>query len=236
MDESVIRKIERTIHYRFKDKSLLERAFTHTSYAHQNKLPSNERLEFLGDSILGFVVAEELYSAHPEAEEGHLSKWRASLVNSTVLSKIVTKLKLEQFIKIGGSFGKGQVLPMSVREDLFESLVGAIYLDSSMDKARRFVLRFVDTDILHSKDEDYKTRLQEAVQERKGATLSYMTYQAQDKDNKFCAEIYINGLFVARSYGDSKKQAQIKCAKLVLSDKTRLTTILNQKVEKEKVN
>ena len=235
MDEGAIRRIERTIHYRFKDKSLLEQAFTHSSYANQNKASSNERLEFLGDSILDFVIAEALYEKYP-AKEGTLSKWRANLVNSSNLSKVITSLKIEQFLRLGSSF-HDQALPSSVKEDLFESIVGAIYLDSSMDKARRFILRFIDVeDMTSCKDNDYKTRLQELVQQFSGATLVYFTYEAPKKDNMFCAEIYINDMFVARSYAQNKKLAQIQCAKLVLNDKTRLNNVLKQKVEKEKVN
>lgn len=234
MDENVVRRIERTIHYRFKDKSLLETAFTHSSFANQNKTESNERLEFLGDSILDFVIAEAMYNNFKVAE-GSLSKGRATLVNSANLSKIIKSLKVEQFLRLGSSF-KGQSLSTSVREDLFEALVGAIYLDSSMDKAKRFVLRFIDIEDALSKDNDYKTRLQEVVQKVGGASLVYFTYEAPDKEDMFCAEVYINDLFVARSYAHSKKQAQIQCAKLVLGDKKRLNNVLKQKVEKEKVN
>ena len=219
-------KIEKIIHYRFKDKNLLKSAFTHSSYANQEKTTSNERLEFLGDSILNFAVAEDLYSKFDVAE-GKMSKWRAKMVNGASLSNIVSALKLDEFMFVGRSFGKG-VLPLSIKENLFESIVGAIYLDSSMDKAKRFIFRFINTTKnVKKKDTDYKTQLQEKVQKVRGTHLVYFTYSLPQDPSTYCAEVYINDVFVARSTAKSKKQAQIECAKVALSDEEKLKKFLS---------
>lgn len=219
------KKIEKIIHYGFKDKELLKLAFTHSSYANQNGKTSNERLEFLGDSILNFLVAEDLYNKF-DVEEGKMSKWRAKMVNSDNLANIITNLKLEDFMLLGKSFGKSAI-SQSMKENLFECLVGAIYLDSSMDKAKRFVFRFINTAVsVKKKDLDFKTQLQEKVQQVKGASLVYFTYALPHDPDTYCAEVYINDIFVARSTAQSKKQAQIDCAKVALSDPDKLEKFL----------
>ena len=219
------KKIEKIIHYCFKDKNLLKTAFTHSSYANQNSVKSNERLEYLGDSILGFVVAEQLFNNF-DVEEGQLSKWRSKLVNTDSLSNIIERLKLDEFLLLGGSF-KNQPLTKSIKENLFESIVGAIYLDSSLDKTRRFITRFVDTSCVAKKDNfDYKSKLQELVQKTKGANLVYFTYENPLETGDFVAEVYINDIFVARTSSCSKKEAQMECAKLALNNQKLLDKIL----------
>lgn len=219
------KKIEKIIHYGFKNRQLLKLAFTHSSFANQNGAASNERLEFLGDSILSFLVAEELYNKF-DVEEGKMSKWRAKMVNSDNLANIITALKLDEFLLVGKSFGK-YAISQSMKEDLFESLVGAIYLDSSMDKAKRFIFRFINTtSSVKKKDLDFKTQLQERVQQVKGSTLVYFTYAVPNDPGTYCAEVYINDIFVARSTAQSKKQAQIDCAKVALSDEEKLEKFL----------
>jgi len=219
------KKIEKIIHYGFKDKNLLKLAFTHSSFANQTGTASSERLEFLGDSILSFLIAEDLYSKF-DVEEGKMSKWRAKMVNSDNLANIITALSLDDFLLVGKSFAKNAI-SQSMKEDLFESLIGAIYLDSSMDKAKRFVFRFINTtSSVKKKDLDFKTQLQERVQQVKGSTLVYFTYGLPNDPGTYCAEVYINDIFVARSTAQSKKQAQIDCAKVALSDEEKLEKFL----------
>lgn len=225
MESFDYKKVEKIIHYCFKDKTLLQTAFTHSSYANQNSVKSNERLEYLGDSILNFVIAEQLFNNY-DVEEGQLSKWRSKLVNTDALCNIIERLGLDKFLLVGGSF-KNQPLTRSIKENLFESIIGAIYLDSSLDKARRFITRFIDTDKAVKKENvDYKTVLQEVVQKTKGANLVYFTYENPLENGTFVAEVYINDIFVARSTSSSKKEAQIECAKLALSDQKLLDKIL----------
>ena len=142
MQEFDYKKIEKVIHYGFKNKDLLKMAFTHSSYANDNGESSNQRLEYLGDSVLNFIVADYLYNNY-NVEEGQMSKWRSKMVNSDNLSKIIDNLGLDKHLLLGKSFSKQQI-SKSVKEDLFESLVGAIYTDSSIEKAKRFVFRFID--------------------------------------------------------------------------------------------
>ncbi len=220
-----IKKIERIIHYGFKDKQILKTAFTHSSYANQNAVASNQRLEYLGDSILNFAVADYLYNNF-DVEEGQMSKWRSKMVNSDNLSGIIDALGLDKYLLLGSSFNK-QEPAKSIKEDLFESLVGAIYLDSSLEKAKRFIFRFIDIKkAIKKKDLDYKSLLQEEVQKVKGANLVYFTYEMPQQPGVFCAEIYINDVFVSRSMNTTKKQAQIDCAKLALSDKVSLKKVI----------
>lgn len=224
------KKIEKIIHYSFKNKEILKTAFTHSSYANDNGVPSNQRLEFLGDSILNFAVADSLYNNF-DVEEGQMSKWRSKMVNSDNLSKIIETLKLDEFLLLGKSFNN-QEKSKSIKEDLFESLVGAIYSDSSLEKAKRFIFRFINIKkSVKKKDVDYKTTLQEIVQKVKGANLVYFTYEIPRQAGTFCSEIYINDVFIARSESTSKKQAQIDCAKLALKDKTELKKILKYDFE-----
>lgn len=225
MVEFDIKKIEKIVHYGFKNKDILKTAFTHSSYANEHNVASNQRLEFLGDSILNFAVADYLYNNF-NVEEGQMSKWRSKMVNSDNLAEIIENLELDQYIMLGKSFGK-QNPAKSIKEDLFESIVGAIYVDSSLEKAKRFIFRFIDINkSVKKKDVDYKSLLQEEVQKVKGSNLVYFTYEIPRQPGNFCAEIYVNDVFLARSVATTKKQAQIDCAKLALKDKTELKKIL----------
>lgn len=227
MGEIDYKKIEKIIHYGFKNKDILKTAFTHSSYANQHNVESYERYEYLGDSILNFVIADALFKNYENEQEGVLTKWRAKLVNSENLSYIIKELDLEKFVLIGDS-AKKQDFTKSMREDLFESIVGAIYLDSSLEKARRFILRFIDTTNMNNKkDIDYKSLLQEKIQGTRGANLVYFTYEDPIEKGRFCSEVYINDIFVARAFSRSKKNAQLECAKLALSDDKTLDKILN---------
>jgi len=220
-------EIEKIIHYNFKDKTLLKLAFTHTSFAFENKISSNERLEFLGDAVLSFVVADYLYKNY-DAPEGEMTKWRSKIVSSKNLCDIIDALKLNEYLMVGGSF-KNQDVTQSMKEDLFESLVGALYIDAGLEKTKKFILKLIDfKNILKQKDINYKSILQEEVQKVKGANMVYFTYEIPDKKSNFCAELYINDIFVCRSISLSKKQAQVDCAKIALYDKEKLRKIINQ--------
>jgi len=229
MPDFDVKKIEKIIHYSFKDKQTLKTAFTHSSYANQNNVKSNQRLEYLGDSILSFAVADYLYNNF-DVEEGQMSKWRSKMVNSENLSNIIEELGLDKFLLLGKSFGS-QEPAKSIKEDLFESIVGAIYIDSSLEKAKRFIFRFINIKkSVKKKDVDYKSLLQEEVQKVKGANLVYFTYEIPRQPGNFCAEIYVNDVFIARSTNTTKKQAQIDCAKIALKDKAKLKQILKGEV------
>lgn len=224
MDKFDYKKIEKIIHYSFKNKEILKTAFTHSSYANNENVASSERLEFLGDAILDFVIADSLFRLG--VNEGSMSKWRGKMVSGDTLSSIVSNENLDRFLIVGASLAKKRI-PSSVKEALFESIVGAIYIDSSLEKAKRFILRFINVkDSIREQDSDYKTILQERVQKRKGANLVYFTYEVPESEGDFCAEAYINDIFVSRGFGKNKKQAQKECAKLALENDKILSDIL----------
>ena len=182
-----ISEIEKLIGYEFKNKELLELAFIHSSYGK----PNNERLEFLGDAILDMVIADVLYSKIVD-DEGSLSKKRATMVCEKNLSSIIKKLGLCKFIKFGNSF-KG-VPSNAVCADLFECIIGAIYLDNknSLIEVKEFILKHMDMSVCD--DIDYKTSLQELVQKSKDATLKYVTIQTEIPPStpRFECELFIN--------------------------------------------
>lgn len=225
MKEFDLEIIERVLEYSFKDKELLKTAFIHSSYANQTNTQSNQRLEFLGDAILNFVIADYLFKNF-QVEEGQMSRWRSKMVNRETLSGIIEKLKIDDYLMLGKSFGDSEPVP-SLKEDLFESLVGAIYTDSNIEIVKKFIFKFIDVENSVKKmSTDYKTALQEEVQKVKGANLVYFTYEVPSSQGTFCAEIYINDIFMARSLSTTKKQAQMDCAQIVMSDPQKLQDAL----------
>jgi ribonuclease III, bacterial len=217
--------IETKIKYTFKDKSLLSLVFRHCSVAvKEYNIDSNERLEFLGDSVLGFIIAEYLYEKYPDLPEGHLSKIRASLVCTASLAKAAEQLKLidsvvmsEQEERAGGRIRN------SVKENTFEALVGAIYLDGGIKAAKSFIFAHLDTDIdpwemgRHMLG-DYKTELQELVQQTPGDTIAYRVLDVQGPAHAqdFTCEVLINDKPMGKGTAQSKKAAEQAAAKVAL--------------------
>jgi len=209
-------KLEEKIGYSFKDKSLLQTALTHSSYANEkhDRSLSYERLEFLGDSILGLVTAEFLYSHEPALPEGRMTRLRAELVCEGSLKKVAEELGIGEYMRLGKgeerSGGRGRA---SILADMVESVIAAIYLDSGMDAARSFVverlLKNADLGEQH-KIADYKTELQELVQRKSDSHISYeLTGESGPDHNKtfsFC--VYINGVAAGQGSGRSKKEAE----------------------------
>ena len=209
-------QVYKVIGYEFKDSTLLQTAFSHSSYAHENKMQSNERLEFLGDSILGFVVSEFLYNNY-DLPEGKLSKLKAQIVSASTLKDIIDNLGLFEHVKLGSSLlNQHNTDFSSVKADLFEALLGAIYLDAGIDEAKSFIYRFIDISNLvkqlQNNNIDYKTTLQEMVQQTKDAKLSYKDCVSDDADFTFKSEVYINDQYIACGYGKSKKDAEKQAA------------------------
>ena len=209
-------KLEEKIGYSFKDKSLLQTALTHSSYANEkhDRSLSYERLEFLGDSILGLVTAEFLYSHEPALPEGRMTRLRAELVCEASLKKVAEELGIGEYMRLGKgeerSGGRGRA---SILADMVESVIAAIYLDSGMDAARSFIidrlLKNADLGEQH-KIADYKTELQELVQRKSDSHISYeLTGESGPDHNKtfsFC--VYINGVAAGQGSGRSKKEAE----------------------------
>ena len=210
-------KLEAKIGYSFKNKKLLETALTHSSYAnekHNDACMSYERQEFLGDSVLGLVTAEFLFAHEPLLPEGRMTRLRAELVCEASLHKTALALGLGQYMHLGkGEANTGGRERPSILADMVEAIIAAIYLDSGMDEARRFVLEKVLGDVEISEQRrsaDYKTRLQELVQRKANQVISYelVNESGPDHNKVFEFEVRINGQSSGRGSGRTKKEAE----------------------------
>lgn len=217
----MIKDLETAIGYRFQNITLLQNALTHSSYANErwhDSLKSNERLEFLGDSVLGMVVAEHLYNRFPDRPEGELTRMRADMVCEQALAEIANKLDLGKHMLLGhGEEQCGGRNRASILADAVESIIAASFLDGGMDAAKqiveKFVLCHVPKDRLHNMD--YKTILQEQVQKKKNQVLSYALIgeSGPDHDKRFTVAVYLNGQQVGQGIGSSKKRAEQEAAR-----------------------
>ncbi len=216
-----MKELEKKIGYEFKDKSLLSLALTHSSYANEKGLKAdNERLEFLGDSVLGFITAEYLFSQLSGHHEGELTKLRANAVCEKSLAVFANEIDLGEHVLLG----KGEVMTggrqrPSILSDAFESVIAAIYLDAGMEEAKRFVLRFVSkTSTDAAKATDYKTMLQEVIQKNPDEHLTYRlaAQSGPDHDKEFTVEVYLNSNCIGTGKGSSKKKAEQSAAKEAL--------------------
>jgi ribonuclease-3 len=216
-----MRELQNAIGYHFQNPGLLQQALTHTSYANevcQNGLYSYERLEFLGDSILGFTAADYLLSAFPQLHEGDLSKLRADLVCETSLAQTARKLNLGQYLRLGrGEEACGGREKPSIIADVVESVIAAIYLDGGLAAAQRFIYAFVlvDTRQRIRLNTDWKTKLQELIQRKKDQSLVYeLTGETgPDHDKTFSVRVLLNGSEVGQGTGTSKKRAEQAAAR-----------------------
>ena len=220
----MIRELENAIGYRFHNISLLQNALAHSSYANErwhNSLMSNERLEFLGDSILGMVVADHLYRNFADRPEGELTRMRADMVCEKALARVANQIGLGEHLLLGkgeeqgGGRGRDSILA-----DAVESVIAACYLDGGMEAAKAFISRFVLVNVPVSRltNADYKTALQELVQQTRNQVLTYtMTGESgPDHDNRFEVELTLNGQVVGRGIGSSKKRAEQDAARNAL--------------------
>lgn len=224
----LIDSFQKLLGYTFKNESLLVEALTHKSFSVEDNRsqPHNERLEFLGDSILNFVVAEELLKLFPEEQEGVLSKKRASLVNLNKLAEVAKKFKLDQYIQFGpGEIKQGNHLNGRIQGSCIEAIIGAIYLDGGFDKSRSWVLaQFTKADFYNevnaSYTTDYKSRLQELTQKHKLGTPVYELILTTGPSHKpqFLISLKLNETEKARADGASKKNAEQKAAELYLNE------------------
>ena len=227
----MIKDLEADLGYRFRNITLLQNALTHSSYANErwhDSLKSNERLEFLGDSILGMVVAEYLFRSFPDRPEGELTRMRADMVCENSLAAVADKLKLGEYLLLGhGEERLGGRTRASILADAVESVIAASFLDGGMEAARGIISRFILTDVpvkrLHNAD--YKTMLQELVQQKKNQSMVYTLVgeSGPDHDKHFEVELSLNGTVVGHGSGSSKKRAEQDAAhsalKLLFPDK-----------------
>ena len=215
-------ELEKNIGYEFSDKALLTRALTHSSYANENSHThqDNERLEFLGDSVLGFITAEYLFANHKNQPEGELTKLRSYAVCEKSLFEFAKQIDLGDNILLShGEEKTGGRERASVLSDAFEALIAAIYLDGGIENAKEFVLRFVAPYVEQKPSfKDYKTMLQEVIQRNAGEQLSYVlvSESGPDHDKRFEVEAHLNSNVIGRGTAGSKKKAEQEAARQAL--------------------
>ena len=223
-----MKQLEERLGYTFQDVALLRHALTHSSYANEHRnegAGSNERLEFLGDSVLGMVVADHLFRTCGDMPEGDLTRTRAALVREENLVEVAHKLDLGAYLRLG----KGEELcggrqRPSIQADAVEAVLAAVYLDGGIGSVRRIIHRFIlDNAVLATKTQDYKTALQEIVQRRPGSEIVYelVSESGPDHCRVFVMEVSVNGEVVGRGEGHSKKAAEQMAAKAAIEQLNR---------------
>ena len=221
----MIKDLEEAIGYRFHNISLLQNALTHSSYANErwhNGLLSNERLEFLGDSILGMLVAEYLFRSFPDRPEGELTRMRADMVCEKTLAAVANSIHLGDHLLLGhGEEQGGGRSRDSILADAMESVIAACFLDGGMEAALQIIRRFilVEVPVTRLHNADYKTQLQELVQQKRNQVLSYSLARESgpDHDKQFEVEVCINGSVVGTGRGSSKKRAEQDAARAAIA-------------------
>ena len=217
----MIKDLEAAIGYTFRNIQLLQNALTHSSYANErwhNSLLSNERLEFLGDSVLGMLVAEYLYKTFPDRPEGELTRMRADMVCEHTLATVANKIGLGTHLMLGhGEERLGGRSRESILADATESVIAACFLDGGLAAAEQFVKQYilVEVPVSRPNNMDYKTALQELVQQKKNQVLSYRLagQSGPDHDKQFDVEVSLNGSVVGSGSGSSKKRAEQMAAR-----------------------
>lgn len=225
-DWNTMEELEKKLNYTFRDRTLLSEALHHSSYANEHRgqgLSSNERLEFLGDSVLGFVSAEFLFTQHPELPEGDLTRIRAALVCEQSLYEVARKLDLGRFLKLGrGEEAGGGRQRTSILADATEAVFAAVYLDGGIGAAsvliHRVLLDAEREEDVEERRRDYKTLLQELVQRQPDQELTYRMSgeNGPDHNKTFAVEVQLNGAVIGTGAGHSKKEAEQAAAKAAL--------------------
>lgn len=218
-----LEEYEKLIGYTFQNRALLETALTHSSYANEHKCKSYERLEFLGDSVLGFVTAEYLFHHFPQLPEGQLTKNRAALVCERSLCGFSRSLRVGDFLRLShGEIHSGGKDRPSILADVFESTTAAIYLDSGdLEEAKKFILRFIAPAAKNQTAKpfkDYKTTLQEIIQQNPEEKLEYSVIgeSGPDHDKHFTVQVCLNSNVIGKGGGRSKKEAEQQAAREAL--------------------
>lgn len=217
-----IKELQEKLGYTFNDEAVLIRALSHSSYVNENHSAgdSNERLEFLGDSVLGLITAENFFKNYKKLPEGELTKLRAATVCEKSLAGFARQLELGKYLFLG----KGEILTggrerPSIQADAFEAIIAAIYLDGGMEAARNFVLKYIEEAIRQQQSiRDYKTMLQEVVQRNPGEIIEYVLTgeTGPDHDKRFEVEVHLNSNVIGRGIGKSKKKAEQEAAREAL--------------------
>lgn len=220
-----MKNVQEKIGYTFKNVSLLETALTHSSYANETKRKSNERLEFLGDSVLSVIISDYIFRRLTDVAEGWLSKYRATLVCEQSLYEVSKKISLNKFILLGkGEEMTGGRERPSIVSDAFEAVLAAIYLDGGIEEARQWVIKLmrdtIDDVVMGHRYTDYKTMLQEALQKGTKGKVTYRTISesGQDHDKIFEVEVLVDDVPQNTGKGHNKKEAEQNAAHIALKN------------------
>ncbi len=215
----ILKECENSINYTFKNKDYLLEALTHRTYANEksNNMKYNQRLEFLGDSVLSLIINEYLFKTYENYEEGILSRFKSSLVSRDSLADISRSLNLGNYILLGrGEEASGGRYRANMLEDLFEAIVGAIYLDSGFDSVKNFILNIYDNRLkqlnINTFDKDYKTMFQEIIQKKYKVNPTYNTIE-YDNNFSFKSEVLVSNKLYGTGFANNKKEAEINAAK-----------------------
>ena len=227
MSEYDLPSLEDSLGYHFRNRGILLEALTHKSYFHENPDKAevyNERLEFLGDSVLGFTIVEYLFLADSQLRESVMAKTKSYLVKEAVLSEIATAISLGKFMRLGkGEESTGGRTKKSLLADAMEAVLGAIYMDGGFDKARQVILRLfrekIDSIMSSGQFHDFKTELQEKTQLLFNITPEYRIVKEEGEEHNklFTIEVFINGQRSGIGLGKSKKEAETVAAKEALT-------------------
>lgn len=216
LSQKEIAEIESKIGYTFKNKELLKTAFNHVSYANEHNLPSNETLEFLGDSVLNFVVAELLFDKEL-SDEGQMSVIRSKIVSRNPLAKEVNRLGLLSYLKLGSGFDTQNNISPKFISNIYEAVTAAIYKDSDLETVKNFIKRTLIKNLDYPKIRDYKTRLQELMQARH-KNIRYEDSEVSNNPSLFLSKVYIDNILMGEGKGQRKKIAQQAAAHAAISN------------------
>lgn len=225
-DRLILEQFEDIIGYKFKNKNYLQIALTHSSYVNEHKMSKdNERLEFLGDSVLGLIVSNYIFAYKSSLKEGDLTKIRSTIVCEKSLMHIAEKLNIGQYIKLGkGEKISGGAKRASILADAVEAMIAAIYLDSDFDNVSKYVLDWLGDTIKNAldnkKNDDYKSKLQEEIQKVRGRILKYelISMKGPDHERIFTIGVYCDNKLIGTGKGHSKKEAEQLAAKDALQN------------------
>jgi len=213
LDEPLLDRCQQIIGYQFRDLSLLEQALTHASVA-ANRLASNERLEFLGDAVLGLVVCQELYERHADLLEGEMTKIKSTVVSRRTCAEVVEEASLAGVVILGKGMPSAEKLPPSVMAGVFESIVAAVYLDGGLGPARACILQWmvphIEEALATEHQRNYKSLLQQHAQRRWGQTPEYHLLDEKGPDHSKCFEVSVSlrGRHYPSAWGMNKKEAE----------------------------
>ena len=228
MEIKNLENLEKNIGYQFKNIKLLQTALTHTSYAYEHGVQSNEKLEFLGDSILEFVSSEYMYNKYQNLQEGQLTKVRATVVCGKSLYKVAKKHNFGDFMYLGKSEIKtSENKRTAILADSVEAVIAAIFIDGGLEPAKKFIIDNLKDEIeiatKHVGEKDYKTVLQEELQKNGEVKIEYTIIgeSGPDHDKTFEAEVSLNGKVLANGKGKSKKEAEMQAAKKALENQNK---------------